>query len=245
MGRVIDYEARKKDIFFAIVNRYIHDASAVSSEVIAHEFGYSSATIRNVMVELEDLGYIAHTHTSSGRVPTDRGYRYYVNNLLCEIGMLVEEKEKVAREYGSTAKELESLLKKTSDILSSLTHCTGIVSLRDQNDKIFYNGMSFVLEQPEFSDLKKIRWLVGILEEKQRLLDVINQDLEERIKIYIGDELPFADIADCTLIVSGYSVNHRPGGRIAVFGPTRMEYAKIIPVIEHVSDILSGILSGF
>lgn len=244
MSRVIDHDIRKKQVLSSVVNRYIHNAMAVSSESLIDEFSCSSATIRNVMAELEDTGLITHTHTSSGRIPTTRGYRYYVDNLLLQIQLLQGEKDHIAEEYHRANKELEGLLYKTSDLLSNLTHCTGIVSFSDEEGKVFYcKGMGFILEQPEFNDLKKIKVLIGLLEEKERLLGVINQRLEEKIKIYIGEELPFSDIENCTLIISHYNVKHKPQGRIAVLGPTRMEYARIIPAIDYISGMLSSILN--
>ncbi|PIQ88333.1 MAG: hypothetical protein COV72_08480 [Candidatus Omnitrophica bacterium CG11_big_fil_rev_8_21_14_0_20_42_13] len=245
MVKSIDYEKRKNQVLAAAVDFYITNACAVSSELLARDFNCSSATIRNVMSELEEFGFLAHTHTSSGRIPTDKGYRFYVDNLLCEIDMLQAEKEKVLHEYDTSKKELESLLEKTSDILSSLSSCTGIVSFTDSKDRIYYKGMGLILNQPEFKDLRRIKLLVNLLEEKKRLLELINSDLNEKFKLYIGRELPFDDIEGCTLIISEYSVNKRPQGRIAILGPTRMEYAKVIPAIEYISGLLSDLLTEF
>lgn len=245
MVKTINYERRKNNILAATIDFYIHNATAVSSQVLAHNFACSSATIRHVMAELEEEGLLTHTYTSSGRIPTDKGYRFYVDNLLLEIGLLQTEKDKVVQEYKNSKKELNILLEKTSDLLSSLSHCTGIVSFIDYRDKIFYKGMSLILEYPEFRDLGRIKVLMELLEEKEKLLSVINQDLEEKIKIYIGRELPFEDIDNCTLVISGYHLNQKPQGRIAILGPTRMEYAKVIPAIEYISDMLSNVLSDF
>lgn len=245
MVRTIDYNKRREEVLAAVVDSYIRNASAVSSEALAPNFNYSSATIRSIMSELEEMDLLTHTYTSSGRMPTDKGYRFYVDNLLMEIGLLEHEKDEIIEEYKKSRKELDVLLEKTSDLLSSFTHCTGIVSFVEANDKIFYSGMSVMLEQPEFHDLKRIRILMNLLEEKQRLLGVINRDLEERIKIYIGRELPFSALDSCTLITSNYKVKDKPQGCIAVLGPTRMEYARIIPAIEYISEMLSSILSDF
>lgn len=245
MVRTRDYEQRRGEVLAAVVESYIHNASAVSSEALVRNFNYSSATIRSIMSELEEMDLLTHTHTSSGRIPTDRGYRFYVDNLLMEIGLLEAEKDEIAQEYKKSKRELDALLEKTSDLLSSLSHCTGIVSFVEVQDKIFYHGMGLMLEQPEFRDLKRIRVLANLLDEKQRLFEVINRDLEEKIKIYIGRELPFADIDNCALITSNYSIRNKPQGRIAVLGPTRMEYAKIIPAVEYISEMLSSILSEY
>ncbi|MDP1853516.1 MAG: DeoR family transcriptional regulator [Candidatus Omnitrophota bacterium] len=245
MVKTTNYDKRRQEVLAAVVDSYIRNANAVSSEALASNFNYSSATIRNIMSELEDIGMLTHTHTSSGRIPTDIGYRFYVDNLLMEIELLQVEKDEIIGEYRKSARELDALLEKTSDLLSSLTHCTGIVSFADGHEKIFYRGMGLMLEQPEFHDLKRIRMLMNLLEERQSLLEVINRNLEEKIKIYIGRELPFESLDNCTLITSNYKVKDKPQGRIAVLGPTRMEYAKIIPAIEYVSEMLSSMLSDF
>ncbi|HDZ77490.1 MAG TPA: hypothetical protein ENH41_05350 [Candidatus Omnitrophica bacterium] len=245
MVRTIDYKKRKKDVLAATVDYYIHNAIAASSETLALSFNYSSATIRNVMAELEEEGLLTHTHTSSGRIPTDRGYRFYVDNLLLEIKLLQSDKDRVFKEYRDTKKELDVLLEKTSYLISSLTHCTGIVSFVRLQNKIFYKGVGLILDYPEFKDFTRIKVLMNLLERKHRLLEVINRNLDEKLKIYIGRELPFEEVTDCTLIVSHYSINHKPQGCIAVLGPTRMEYARVIPAIEYISESLSAILSKF
>jgi heat-inducible transcriptional repressor len=245
MVKTIDHEKRKNEILAATVDFYIQNATAVSSQMLSDSFSYSSATIRNVLSELEEDGLLTHTHTSSGRIPTDKGYRFYVDNLLLEIELLEEEKKKVIQEYKNTRKELDILLEKTVDLLSSLSRCTGIVSFYDWQDRMLYKGMSLILEQPEFRDLNKIKSLMNLLEQKERLLEVINQKIDEKIKIYIGRELPFEDIEDYTLILSNYHINNKPQGRIAVLGPTRLDYAKIIPAVEFISNMLSDILSEF
>ncbi|MFQ5681189.1 MAG: HrcA family transcriptional regulator [Candidatus Omnitrophota bacterium] len=244
MVRTVDYDKRKKEVLGATVDFYVRNASAVSSEAVASILSYSSATIRNIMADLEGLGLLTHTYTSSGRMPTDRGYRFYVDNLLLEIELLWAEKARVIREYKNSRRELNLLLEKTSEILSSLTHYTGITSfVSSSEDKMFYRGMVRVLEQPEFQDLKSIKSLIALLEEKRKLLEIINQDIEENIKVYIGREIPAEDMDNCSLVVSSYKINHKPRGRLAVLGPTRMEYAKVIPVIEYISEILSDVLS--
>ena len=128
MVRTVDYDTRRKAVLAATINEYIQDALPVSSEGIAQNFSLSPATIRNIFVELEDAGLLTHPHTSAGRVPTDKGYRYYVDFLLAQIGLLEEEKERVANEYRKEIRRLEDALELTSDILSRLTHYASLVS---------------------------------------------------------------------------------------------------------------------
>lgn len=243
MVRNVDYESRKRAILSATINRYIQDASAVASEDIAEEFGLSSATIRNIFAEMEEEGYLTHPYTSGGRIPTNKGYRYYVDFLVSEMRLLDAEKESILGRYKKDAGRLEDLLEETSEVVSAVTHYAGIVSLLDKQDKFFYRGVSFVLEQPEFQDSTRIRILIRMLEEKRNLLNVINREFKDKTAVYIGEELGLNEMQEYALVVCRYTLKDNPCGRIAVLGPMRMEYRHIIPALEYVSEVLSQALN--
>ena len=119
---------REKLVLNAIVNYYLTSGDTIGSRALVKKYGidFSSATIRNVMADLEDGGYIAKTHVSSGRIPTDKGYRYYLNELL-EIEKLSKmEKDKIQRAYEKKIGELDMILQETSSLLSKLTNYAGI-----------------------------------------------------------------------------------------------------------------------
>jgi len=242
--KTLDKETRKRAVLATAINRYIKNPVPVASDEIAREFNVSSATIRNVFAELEADGYLMHPHTSAGRIPTDKGYRYYVDFLLSQLELLDDEKQKIICSYKREITKLEDVLEKTSDLVSRATHYASIVSFLDWQDRYFYRGVNFVLEQPEFQDLTKMRLLIRMIEEKQDLLDIINRDFKEKekVKIYIGQELGVPDMGNCSLIVSSYKINDKPVGRLAILGPTRMEYNHIIPTLEYVSNVLSDVL---
>jgi heat-inducible transcriptional repressor len=244
MVRFIDHESRKKTILSATINKYIREAAPVASEDVAKEFSLSSATIRNVFQELEDEGYLTHPYTSGGRIPTDKGYRYYVDFLLSQEKLLDEEKQRIIEEYKKEIHRLEELLEKTSEVVSEITHYASIVSFLEWQDKIFYKGLGFVLEQPEFNEVSKIKHIIKILEEKQKLLDILNRDFKEKIKIYIGKEIGYEEMCDCSLVVSNYCIKNQPKGKIAILGPKRMEYYHIIPALDYISDLLSEFLDN-
>jgi heat-inducible transcriptional repressor len=242
MTRNVDYQTRKTAVLSAAINRYIKDAQPVSSELLARDFGLSPATIRNIFAELEEEGFLTHPYTSGGRIPTNQGYRYYVDFMLSEMGILRNEKERIEREFHQQVKKIEDALEKASEVIFHITHYAGIVSFLEWQDKLFCRGMSSVLEQPEFQDLGRIRLLVGLLEEKRRLLDIVNRDFRERVKVYIGEEMACPEMRGCSLVVAAYRRKSRPSGRIAVLGPARMEYRHIIPSLEYISDALSEVL---
>jgi len=243
MVRVVDSQLRKRAVLSAAINRYIKDAQPVSSEDLAREFDLSSATIRHIFAELEHEGYLTHPYTSGGRIPTHKGYRYYVDFLVSEMGLLSDEKESIITECHKTINKLEDLLETTSEVTSAITHYTSIVSFLEWQDRFFYRGVSFILDQPEFRDTTRIKLIIKMIEEKRKLLNVINRELKHgKISVYIGDELECSEMKNCALIVSSYNIRNKPIGRIAVLGPARMEYRHAIPVVEYVSEVLTGIL---
>lgn len=238
--------SRQQEILIAIIEEYVKTAEPVGSEELAriYHFPMSPATIRNVMGELEQDGYLYQPHISAGRIPTDKGYRYYVDFLVLEMQLLDEEKESILKEYKKEINRLEDALEETSEIISTITHYAGIVSLLDWQDKFFYKGISHILEQPEFQNFEKTRLLIKIIEDKQNLLEIINRDFKEKVKVYIGHELECPEMESCSLVVSSYRLKDKPLGRLAVLGPARMEYKHIIPALEYISDVLTGVLDN-
>jgi heat-inducible transcriptional repressor len=244
MVRNVDYASRRKAVLTATINRYIGDASPVASEHIAADFDLSSATIRNIFAELEEDGFLTHPYTSGGRVPTEKGYRYYVDFLTAQIELLDEEKKRIVANYKKELRRLEDALEETSEIISQVTHYASIVSLLEWQDRFFYKGIGYVLEQPEFQNLDKIRLLIKMVEDKRKLLDVINREFDEKVRVYIGKELGCPEMENCSLVVSRYNFKNRPLGRLAVLGPVRMQYSYIIPTIEYISEVLTEVLNS-
>ncbi len=240
--RTVDYNSRRNSVLSSAINRHIKSALPVASDDIAEEFELSSATIRNIFSELDESGYLKHPYTSGGRVPTDRGYRYYVDFLIQQMELMDEEKQRIFKDCKKKMRRLEDALENTSEVISEITHYAGIVSFLQWQDKMFYKGISRILDQPEFRNVDKIRLLVKLMEDKKRLLDIINRDFSGTVKVYIGSELGFPEMESCSLIVSSYKIKNQPSGRLAVLGPVRMEYNHIIPTLEYVSQVLSEVL---
>jgi len=241
----VERQARKRAVLSTAINRYILEANPVSSEELAEYFDLSSASIRNIFSELEDEGYLTHLYTSGGRVPTEKGYRYYVDSLLLQMQLMDEEKKSIVREYEKEIKRMEDVLEETSKLIEQTTHYTGIVSFLEMQDKMFYKGLNHILEQPEFRDTEKMRLLIKAVEDKERLLEVINRDLSDESMVYIGSELNCPEMENCSLVVSSYRRKNKPQGKLAVLGPVRMEYRRIIPTLDYISDVLSEALENF
>lgn len=130
---------REKLVLNAIIDYYLTFGDTIGSRTLVKKYGIelSSATIRNVMADLEDMGFISKTHTSSGRIPTDIGYKYYLNELLQIERITQEEKENIHSVYSRRIDELDNILKKTSDLLSNLTNYAGIaIEPKATNEKV-------------------------------------------------------------------------------------------------------------
>ncbi len=242
----LNSQYRKEKILAYVVSEYIESINPISSNRIVEEqlFDLSPATIRNVLAELENDGFLTHPHTSAGRVPTQDGYRYYVDHLMKEIDFLTVQKRKVLSEYNQGISELEVLLEKTSEVLAQETHYPSIISIDGYGDKVFCRGIRFVAGYPEFHNFEKIERLLRLLEAKERILEIINRSLERKIHIYIGDELNCSDIEGCSMVVSHYGKENGPQGRIALLGPTRMNYEKAISALEYFTELIDEVLIG-
>lgn len=242
----IDPQYRKEKVLAYVVGEYIQEGSPISSNQIVSErfFDLSPATIRHVLAELEEDGFLTHPHTSAGRIPTQDGYRYYVDNLMNEIEFLTIEKERVAIEYEKGVSELELLIEKASEMLAQETHYTSIISIDDGRNKLFCRGVSFVTGYPEFHNIQKIQSILRVLEQKEQILELINRDLKKKIDIYIGKEMECSDIDGCSLIISRYGKDDGLKGRLALLGPTRMNYGKAVSILEYFSELINGMIVG-
>jgi len=205
--------------------------------------------MRNILAELEDEGYLFQPHTSAGRVPTDKGYRYYVDFLMGQVQLTQAKKEEILNEYKKriTSLSLEDVLEKTGEIIATLTHYAAIVSFPDWDDRFIFTGLSNIIQQPEFADKEKIALLIKLLEEKRQLLKLLSTDISQPT-IYIGNEMECADINDeCSLVVSPYKKGKKQTqkGKVAVLGPRRMSYDQAVSTLEFVTRTLSELLENY
>ncbi len=238
MNRRADFKHRKDRILAIVVGHYIQNVSPVGSQFITDQFklDVSSATVRNILAELEEEGYLTHPHTSAGRVPTVSGYRYYVDHLMHEIQLLEGEKRKIESECRRYHNQLELLMEKTSQTLSDLTHYTTIITIGGK--KVILKGASYMVGHPEQTNLERIQAILRILEDKERVLALLNHDLHKRIKIFIGQEIALKEMHECAMAVSSFEKNG-VSGRIAVLGPSRMQYDRVVSALEYISELLN------
>lgn len=236
----IDPRQRKDLVLTMVVQHYIRTTAPVSSAFIAEEYeqDISSATIRNILAELEGDGYLTHPHTSAGRVPTERGYRYYVDFLMQEMSLIEEERRRIQKEYERGVEQFEAMVEKTTQVLSELTHCTSIVMVDGWPHQYVCRGTNYIAEALGSDSLQKVIAVLKELEEKDRVLAVLRRDIDKRIKIYIGQETDCDAFTDCAMAVSRFQTRRGPTGRLAVLGPTRMDYSRVVGALEYVSELM-------
>lgn len=232
---------RKQEILKAIIKHFIETAEPVGSQtiLISYKFSVSPATIRNDMATLEHEGFIYQPHTSAGRIPTDSGYRLYVNELIdidAERVQAIELLKQMKKNY-----DLEKIKEKIYDAVSLLARSTENVSFATlpDNQRTFYLGLSNILRQPEFfTDAVRASQVVEVLERHDRFINLLRElDIDQQVKIFIGKENIIEQIQSCSLIVTKYKFEGYEG-YIGILGPTRMKYAFNQAVLEEIKKLL-------
>jgi len=330
---------RKKRILRSVVYNYITTAMPVGSRTIAKKYrlGLSPATIRNCMADLEELGYLTHPHTSAGRIPTDKGYRFYVDSLMERKGLSLEEKTRIEKEYTRRVNRIDQIMEEASQALSFLSHYTGLVLAPNLEKSIFHHlelvllengrilsilitgsglvknkiieteevlpqerleeilnlindrlfnlplkrikefishqlkietkatkiwelmnqiftwdwaeelylgGRINILEHPEFKNLARTKTIFQALEEKRLLAEVLNRTVSsEGVRVLIGKETKCKKIKDLSLVTSTYRINGRPVGILGIIGPRRMEYSKVVSLVDFMAKTVSEVLT--
>jgi len=229
---------RQKSLLLAIVEEYAEVASPVGSSLLAKLFNVSSATIRSDMVELERQGFIKQPHTSAGRVPTDKGYRFYVNHLNEMQGTPDSNRAEKALatrvQHGGLP---ERTIRNAVDTLVELTSNLGIATLGDQ---LYMSGLSNLFGQPEFMH-------PGQVQEVAQLLDNLEPWLREAapndpLSVYIGKENPIGRNSGCTLIISKFRSPYSDRSYIGVLGPTRQSYRDVMSLVKYAGKSLEEAL---
>ena len=261
-----DLNFRRDKIFDTIVRSYIETAEPVGSRTIAKHshLGLSPASIRNVMSDLEEQGFLKQPHTSAGRVPTDKGYRYWVDRLMEREELSEEEKDGIRAELGKV-KTISGLADKVSKLISDLTDNAAILYIKnfkrvsflthlledlvesqklsdflEEEPELFIEGASRIFEQPEFQDLASMRLLLQTFDSKLSFFQIFVKDLEEEgVHIHIGSENALGNLGNVSLVVKDCYLGKIAFGGVAVVGPTRMEYSKAVSVIDFVADSVS------
>lgn len=334
---------RRHAVLIATVAEFIASAEPVGSHQVASRRnpGIKAAMVRNMLAELEEAGYLQQPHTSAGRIPTDKAFRYYVNHLAATARIGFEDRTQIELHYSERMWDVETVMRDTPKLLALLTGqaalvmaprlesvelervkfirvrpCevlavfvprTGVIRsqlVRAERDyrqeeldrmarylnealrgrtldearcwieeelrmerarydrfvrealtlgegalganipaELYIEGSAQALEQPEFSDLDKVRELMRALDDKTALLDLLERAVRgQELTVSIGSENYDPHLADFAVVAAPYVGGSKPLGGLAVVGPVRMDYERVIPLIEYTARTLSRIL---
>lgn len=234
---------RQQEILRAIITHFTETAEPVGSNTIllSYKFNVSPATIRNEMAELEKQGLLYQPHTSSGRVPTDLGYRLYVDNLADYEKAALEAKHKLdAIRHQIRQQRVKQKVHEAVNILSRATQNVSFATIG--NVRTFYLGIANALKQPEFSQNPfQTSQIFEVLEDNNNFISLLHSlDIDSKEpKIYIGHENIIEQIKSCGIIVIRYRYDGEEGF-IGVLGPTRMEYAINSIILNEVKNLLEN-----
>lgn len=230
---------RQQKILSAIVEQYAEVASPVGSSLMAKVFNVSSATIRAEMAELERHGFIMQPHTSAGRVPTDKGYRHYVNALGENVQPLLEEgrAEKALAARVQSAGAPERMIRNAVDTLVELTHNLGLATIGNQ---LYISGLSNLFGQPEFMNNRQVQQVAQLLDNLEPWLREAAPN--EPLSVYIGNENPIGRSAGVTLIISRFRSPFSDRSYIGTLGPTRQSYRDVMTLVKRAGQELEEVL---
>lgn len=230
---------RQQKILSEIVEQYAEIAAPVGSITLAKLFSVSSATIRSEMAKLEDMGFIKQPHTSAGRVPTDKGYRWYVNRL-SEQEISESEVDRSAKAIDTrvrSAGEPDQAIRSAVRSLVELTHNVGLATI---GDSLYVRGIANLFGQPEFTDISTARAVANLLDNLEPWLreTAPNQPLS----VFIGRENPVGKSSGSTLIISRFRSPYSDRSYIGVLGPTRQDYRTVINLVRQTGQMLETAL---
>lgn len=334
---------RKFLILQAIIDDYIMTAVPVGSRTISRKsgVGFSPATIRNEMSDLEELGYLDQPHTSAGRVPSAKAYRLYVDRLMKSVDVSDEEAGRIHDHLNHRTAQVEEVIREAAQALSDVTRYTAVVAaprldnmtirriqlvpvtdtsalmivvtsagmVKDhvipvpegvEPDHLYaiskmltaqlagypladarhllvnvfagltehrqlmssviraldqqaqaegvgalvVGGRSNLLSYPEYSDVEKAKNFLAVLESREKLAPLLSQTGGVEFAVRIGPEINMPEFADCSVVTATYRVGNSTTGTMGIIGPTRMDYARVVSVLNYMGRTISDLLSG-
>jgi heat-inducible transcriptional repressor len=238
---------RQIQILAAVIEQYAEVASPVGSVMLAKLFGVSSATIRSEMVRLEEMGFITQPHTSAGRIPTDTGYRFYVNMLTENDQNNVKNKmssplldrgaKAIEARVANYSDHADRAIRSAVDSLVELTHNLGLATI---GDELYISGIGNLFSQPEFLQASHAQAVARLLDNLEPWLREAAPN--EPLNVYIGSENPIGKTTGVSLIISRFCSPYSDRSYIGVLGSTRQSYAKVMRLVRHAGAMLEEVL---
>lgn len=239
---------RQKAILTAIIEEYAELATPVGSVTLAKLFDVSSATIRAEMAKLEEMGLIVQPYTSAGRIPTDAGYRFYVNELTARHEQARQDGETDTDSAKTTAisrnthalavrvhaqTRADYAIRSAVDLLAEMTGNLGLATIGEQ---LYLAGMSRLFAQPEFSDPEHVQGVAKLLDNLEPWLREAAPG--EPLNIFIGRENPIGKTSGASLVISKFRSPYSDRSYIGVLGPTRQNYGRVMALVAEAGRML-------
>ena len=228
---------RQIEILDKLIQEYIDSARPVSSQLLEKKYDFSicPAMIRIEMQKLTDKGFLFQPHTSAGRVPTDKGYRFFVDNLLKSKIPEFEDVLEIEDIFQKAGKDIFKLAGRLTKFLAEQSSNFTILNLLER-DFFWKEGWEEILQEPEFEEKDLISHFTELLESFEENIE--NLKINSEIKVYIGKENPFLKNKDFSIIISKCHLPKKEEGILSILGPKRMAYDKNISLINSLIKIL-------
>lgn len=231
---------RQSKILDTIIKEYVETAEPVGSEhlVQKHQLEVSPATIRNEMALLTNEGYLSKPHTSAGRVPTALGFRFYIKELMQEEVLPVVSEVTIKQRLWEGRVDLETLLRTAVLALADEVRLLAWSATDDR--RLYFAGASHILNHPEFFDIDVTRAVLQLLDETASIFSILNRvPVEQDFGLLLGDETGLGELAPCGIVFGRFVLPRGRRGNIAVLGPVRMPYAKVIPIVKYFRGLIN------
>lgn len=235
---------RQKEILMAIIREFMESADEVGSIALLEKYdlGISSATVRNEMVRLMNLGLLEKSHTSSGRHPTDQALRLYVSNILgnCSLNPMitVEIRKEIFRDRFSKDTVVDSILTVVSDETESVSFV-----IIDGIQR--YWGISQLFKYEELRDSEKLQRIVNILEDENFLVNLVKKYGGSGVSLIIGEESGIKGLEECAIAFTKMQFWNARDSYVGVIGSKRMDYAKTVPALREVQSSMRNSMNGW
>lgn len=229
---------REKNLLNYIIKEHIRTAQPVGSDLLVEKYNLkmSPATIRGEMAELEKSGYLTHPYTSAGRIPTEKGYYFYLENNLKVNELSEKVKNILKRIRKQTKKSPQFLLKEMAKALAELSEETVLVAFSPE--ETYFSGFSHLFNQPEFGEPNLVRHFSQIIDNFDEEAGRIFNQVDEEIKILIGNKNPFSN--KCSIVITKYHFFNNSNVVIGILGPMRMDYENNAALLKYIKDLLNN-----
>jgi heat-inducible transcriptional repressor len=234
-----NFTLRLQKILAAIVKEYSETAEPVGSQELVHKYNLnvSPATIRNEMVLLEKMGYITQPHKSAGRIPTDKGYRFFVNELMQRFELSEKERHLLKSQLVKLRLAHEQMGRSISKLISEVSGQAAFTLLPHDTSTA---GLAQIINEPDLSDNQTIREVANLFDHLDQHAAKLLKEAEGQPEAFIGKEVPLPVPNNVSLVVSNIKLKNGKRGLIGIVGPKRMSYAKNLSILEYLAKLISG-----